>query len=577
MLLFLSRIASAQTLPTASTQPDSSDPTIAALLAKLGSDDAAARQSAAADLIAIGAPARPAVLKAVHGGDPGVRDQAAQILVSLPWDLPDDPETARELLKTYNVTDVEARKGVAEDLCRLPEVPLKVLTRLLREDPSPEIRWVIVQRLRSFDEGFGPAFAAFRNLQPADDDSPLLALCGFANLGVDPEKARQYFQRCADQEFAVPTDDDGQFKFVIKALAGFAISDQKYSVAAELRRKQLQHSPGIDEDNVPEALLELFALQADHGPLPGLENDLKLAGPQIDSPKIQYALARLYARQGKKDEAEKARAAAWSASTTRTQREDVGEYLYEHEWDDLAAAEFNELLKMPMGDGPDFTVNAHFRLSGIAIRQKDDFTAAHEKEMAILSMGGDTGGLVSSDEFGHSWPLSPQALWAEIHWRYLRAALAKHDDAAVADHLRELLKLKPDDGEIAIEVVPLLREKGMAADSKELFDRAFATAKGRLDSDPNNPDLLNGLAWLCAKCDVKLDDAKTWATKALAEMPQNPAIMDTLAEVNFHLGNPQEAVRLETRALKLTPNDDFMTEQLRRFQAATTQPSTRPN
>jgi len=76
------------------------------------------------------------------------------------------------------------------------------------------------------------------------------------------------------------------------------------------------------------------------------------------------------------------------------------------------------------------------------------------------------------------------------------------------------------------------------------------------------------LAWLCAKCDRNLPEARVWAQKAVKMAPGDAAILDTLAEVNFHLGRPDEAARIETQALNLQPDDPYMKKQLDRYAAA---------
>ena len=107
--------------------------------------------------------------------------------------------------------------------------------------------------------------------------------------------------------------------------------------------------------------------------------------------------------------------------------------------------------------------------------------------------------------------------------------------------------LKPTDPDLIIEVVPFLRQQGRLADAVRLFDGAFTDVKTRLDADPTNPMILNDAAWLCARCDQRLNDALAWATKAVATTPDDAAILDTLAEVNFHLGHSAEAVRAWNR------------------------------
>ena len=54
----------------------------------------------------------------------------------------------------------------------------------------------------------------------------------------------------------------------------------------------------------------------------------------------------------------------------------------------------------------------------------------------------------------------------------------------------------------------------------------------------------------------------------MAALPENAAYLDTAAEAHFRNGDAKGAVRMETRALELRPNDAFMQEQLARFKRA---------
>jgi len=157
------------------------------------------------------------------------------------------------------------------------------------------------------------------------------------------------------------------------------------------------------------------------------------------------------------------------------------------------------------------------------------------------------------------------ALEAEMHWRYLRAARAKKDANSITAHLKELARLMPDNSDIAVDAVPLLRERNRTDDARRLFDSAYATAKSALARSPDDPLRMNQVAWLCARCGERLDEAKRLIDAVLARDGDNPGYLDTAAEVEFQLGHVDEAIRLETRALELRPADPFMTEQLNRF------------
>ena len=221
---------------------------------------------------------------------PACATRPARSCCDCPGHLPDDPPAVRDVLSRYGTADISIRRQVIDNLAAIEnQAGLPALLRLLKEDPSPAVRWTIVARLREMDEG--PQLARLRTIQPSDD-SPMLALCGYARLAVDPWDAQRLLQRCADLEFATPSDDDGEFDDVVTTLTQLACRQKQFELAAQLRRKQFARGSQSDEAGVSIALLELFALHGQYGPLPGLQDDLKLAGPAAASAKIQYALSR---------------------------------------------------------------------------------------------------------------------------------------------------------------------------------------------------------------------------------------------------------------------------------------------
>jgi tetratricopeptide (TPR) repeat protein len=545
------------------------------LIAQLTSEDAMQRSSAAMQLLQIGRPARPAILRAARSDDPDLHDRAAQILLQMPWYLPSDPEPIKQVLRHYGVPDLNQRRTfITNEIAPMRDpAAFDVLVRLMAEDPSVDVRWTIAGLFRRLEQG--ALLSRYRHVEPDQDDPPMLALCAYARLDTNSNQARQFLQRCADLEFANPSDDP-EFDYVIQLLCEFAVRDNQYAAAADLRRKQYARGATSDESGTPVPILELFALQGDYGPLPGLDNDMKLAGSAAQTPKIEYCLSRLYAREGKPSQSQGAHKAAFNASHTRMQRYNVGSFLADHGWDDLAEAEFNNLLQMPPDpdDQPyQVEVNARFQLAAIAIRRGDDFAAARNTELALRAGSGDSP-LIRTDERGHIYTVSTNDIWAEVHWHYLRAAQAKHDDATVAQQLDALVPLNPTDPEIAIDAVPLLKQRGQSDAAESLFNRAFDSMKAKLDTDPDNPDLLNSMAWLCAECNEHLTEALAWSQESVAILPNDAAVIDTLADVNFRLGHAKKAVELESRAVKLDSTDTFMPTQLAKFRAAAaTEPS----
>jgi tetratricopeptide (TPR) repeat protein len=551
------------------------DAKISALIAQLGADDSAARHAAADKLVALGATARPSVLAATHSDDPETSNEAAAVLLKLPWSAPNDPPEVRDILDHYGAdpAGVDARKADVQKLAALPDNEgCDAMLRLVYEDPSDAVRWTAVHELRTAD--FQPRLAKLRLVDPPPDDAPLTALCGLAWLACDSSKAEPLLSQAVQGAFNRPSDDDGELDLIIGSLVDLEESDRHYDVAASLLRTELTRSPPVDKQNVPLPLPRLFALHADHGPLAGFDDDVKLAAGFLQTPKLQYALARIDLQRGQKDRAAAQQKAAFNVDAdSRLGRFQTGKFLADQGWIDEAEAEFKAYLAMPPGDDQDddeaSEVNAHFELSSLATLREDWQEAAEQKKTAMSILGGGTNAeLIKSDGFGHSWTASEDEIWAEVDWLYLKAALQQKDSTAIDQHLQELLKLAPTDEDIAIDVVPVLKERKRFDDARRLYAGAHQAAQAKLDSDPTNAGLMNGLAWLEAKCDENLDDAQKLAAAAVNAVPDNSAAIDTLAEVNFHLGRYARAVELEERALKLDPDDAFMTGQLARFKAA---------
>jgi len=568
---------------------------ISALISDLSADDSAARKAAGEKLVELGLAGRAQVLEATHSDDPEIRAQAIGILMKLPWSQSGDLPAVKEILDHYvnYVDQAELIPGGNPGLILPPAAPQQppteqnrcdavgalailpdfegfdALIRLVHEDPADLVRWSIVHVLRTTDDG--SHLAKLRLTNPPPGDAPLTALCGLAWLAADSPRAEPLLAQAVRLAYKNPTPDDGELDFVVGLLVDLETADKKYDDAAKVLREELKHTTPTDSLNVPVPLARLFALHANFGPLAGFNDDVQRAGDFLSTPKLQYAMARVALRQGNTRKAASGRKDAFDAGGNwRAGRFETGKYLAENGWNEEAEAEFKAYLAMPAGhdagDTEGSDVNAHFALSDLAAGRGDDFTAAEEKKAAMSILGGGTNApLEGTDALGHAWPITEDSIWAEVHWLYLKAALKRKDEPAVGAELKELIQLKPTDEDMAIDVVPMLKAHGQADAADQLFAGAYKVVDGKLAVDPTNPSLMNGMAWLEAKCDENLPEALRLASSAVAADPDNSAMIDTLAEVNFHLGNFQKAVDLETRALKLTPGDTFMAGQLERF------------
>lgn len=107
-------------------------------------------------------------------------------------------------------------------------------------------------------------------------------------------------------------------------------------------------------------------------------------------------------------------------------------------------------------------------------------------------------------------------------------------------------------------------KKDLAQIERERVGESLKRSLGRNDVDAST---LNGLAWICATNDVHLAEALEAAERAVALEPKNAEILDTLAEVHYRSGNAAKAIEVETQALSLSPDDQYLKDQIARFKS----------
>lgn len=157
---------------------------------------------------------------------------------------------------------------------------------------------------------------------------------------------------------------------------------------------------------------------------------------------------------------------------------------------------------------------------------------------------------------------------ALLHKTRALDAIKRNDFKAAEAAVQLALALSPGDTNIAEEVVPLLD----AAEQRELADRVISHVVRHYEKlcevHPKSALLHNNLAWATARCHRRLDEALLHAEKAVELEPISAGYIDTLAEVHFHLGDRDEAIRLSERSVALRPTATTLQAQLARFRSA---------
>ena len=145
---------------------------------------------------------------------------------------------------------------------------------------------------------------------------------------------------------------------------------------------------------------------------------------------------------------------------------------------------------------------------------------------------------------------------------------------AIADENRELAdklfrvayQCKPYDIDMPIVVVPIAERVFGKAFADRWFDRYYEPMLKHLEEFPDDTLIGNNTAWLAALCNRHLEKAQSLASKVSVSHP-DPTYLDTLAEIEYRLGNVDRAIELSERCLQIEPKDKQHREQLKRFRA----------
>jgi tetratricopeptide (TPR) repeat protein len=573
---FFAGVTRGENVPTARQAWD-----IPKLVAALSDPDPGVRTEAAMRLEHIGAPARAAVLKATKSDDPEQRSRAAQVLRKLPWWTEDDPPAVRALLGHYgNEGDGDAAiiggpgasERAFEVIRQLDEInAFDALLRLLNEEPTDSIRWQIVVEL--LGNGAARTNPAVRELKPADDDAASLMLSGATWLPFDKTRALGLLRRAIDADQRRPSNDGGVLAFAYEQLVDAAIDAADLTGAADLLRREIPRD-GIarwrryrrTEGSHP-SLAKLAALHAYFGPFAGYDDDASAAADAVESlTTVLENISQLFAQLGQPvplptDD---------TASLGPDDRYVAAQFLQQHDFLDAAEMELTSAIAAKKASTTDqnvFDANYLLLLARVAGQQENDdlAVACYERSLRIQA-----GGDLSYD------PNDPQAdaerrreVQAQLLYRKARSAQKRGDVAAADKQVKQLLDLPMGNTDSSIDAVRWLKETSRAAEAKQVFDRIYADAKAKLDAAPQplKAEARNNLAWLCARCGERMDEAVDLARLATRDEPDNSAYLDTLAEANYRAGRATEAIRIEKRALELSPNNKFMIEQIERFKA----------
>ena len=104
--------------------------------------------------------------------------------------------------------------------------------------------------------------------------------------------------------------------------------------------------------------------------------------------------------------------------------------------------------------------------------------------------------------------------------------------------------------------------RGIAHERAKQWALAESDFQKALDLQPEQPLVLNYLAYSWIDQDIKLDEAHEMIERAVAQRPTDGYIVDSLGWVLYRKGRFEDAVRQLERAIELQPNDPVINDHL---------------
>lgn len=151
--------------------------------------------------------------------------------------------------------------------------------------------------------------------------------------------------------------------------------------------------------------------------------------------------------------------------------------------------------------------------------------------------------------------------------RTRRAVLAARSNNMIAFQRHALVaeNLQPHAIDLVEDTYPELVATGNQSVADELLAGFEKRLLAHLQRWPKDATTHNNLAWMYARCNVKLDEALAHSQVAVELSPHSAVLLDTLAEVQFRLDQHSAAVQSMQRCIQLDPRDPHMRRQLERF------------
>ncbi len=162
-------------------------------------------------------------------------------------------------------------------------------------------------------------------------------------------------------------------------------------------------------------------------------------------------------------------------------------------------------------------------------------------------------------------PATYASFAAKERTRRATVAALQNDMVAFLRHAQVAEDLQPQGIDLVEDTYHELVASGNQKVADELFARFEKRLLAHLEKWPKDATTHNNLAWMYARCNLKLEEALEHSQLAVELSPHSAVLLDTLAEVQFRLNQFSAAIDSMRRCIRLDPRDPHLRRQLERF------------
>lgn len=563
------------------------------LIEQLGSPHYATRERAATELSQLGLEAFDALHAAQTSDDVEVAERARYLLHSMKvvWSRPSDSADVKRLLKDYGRQPEEERHSRIDQLGALDSAAgLDALCRLVRYEMSitlaKEAALLVMSSTDFASEQHRGALRKSVAEQIGDSQRPgALWLSTYVRSLDEPAMTAEEWQKLitAERQLLVQHGDAQSSNRIVRDLyrwqADYLQRLDRKSEAEDAARHMIAHSDGSREQLVE--IIDWLMQRKSWGVVDEVaeKHPTRFAEDAL----LLYRLAEAQAERGAKEMAEKTADRAFALTPEESQRHLLVAYqLQDRGRFDWSEREYRSVIKsveLVSREG----VEARSMLAEMLHELQRDKDAAETLSDLVKAVEAD--GAVADSINNLSLRRSPQELRSRMYFFTALDHLAKQETNHAKIALTKGAEANDEDADLLIVMHQLPGGESWKKKTQEMIDAAATEFKRMVDEMQKLIELTdqeseqaeaksiqamfcNQYAWLIGNTDGDVQEAIRLSKRSLEIRPEAAGYMDTLAHCYFHAGDFENAVKWQSKAVKLEPHSGQIVRALAKFEKA---------